>query len=889
MKKRLLFLIIIFFHVVGFGVHAQSDSTASEQLQQFVQNIQVFNRLVPQEKVYLHFDNTSYVLGDIIWFKAYVVNACDFRPDTLSRVLYVELLNEKGKLLETKKLKIENGQCHGEFKLDDTNIEHFAGFYEVRAYTKFMLNFGEETVFSRVFPVFNEFKANGQYTEEDIKPDLHINEDINQEISLPDLRPKKDKKDKVNVDFYPEGGNLITGLNSRVAFRITDDKGQPLDAAGNVINTKEEVLSDFSTQHAGMGFFFYIPDGKKNRVKINHNNKDYSFDLPTSKKDGYVMKVQHIAQDAIIIQIEKTPQTAKALLGLSILCKGNILFFQEIELEENPYVLTIPYEALGTGVHQITLFDSKGEIFSERLAFILQQEYEPLRLEVVTNKKSYEPEDLIQIDFSIAGKYPVDTTVFSLAVRDEETMVHTHSGNIYTHLLLSSDLKGFIENPEEYFSPDNPNLQTFKLDLLMMVQGWRRYEWQTMAGVKPFKPLFNLEKQLIIKGHITSSKGKEIEVIARMKDENNEFRMDGEAKTDKNGEFYFFPVDFYGTWSLNLYSLGLSDVNKRIRLDRWFSPTLNSYNYSETKWINNNSIQKNEGINSAFTKESTDSNDSIAWGFRIQTVDVTTNQRKKKIKEFVHQVGMEIDRAIDKGEKFPKNVHDYLTKYDKQYSFGEVAGSGKEEIITSPSSAEIDRRTHFDMKKVTYLSDGTGVDCDGRDIYQQDGNLMSYFYGRPFVAKFFHLLKGKLEVYDRMNFQTGERAYDIQVKELTYNRFIHEVEKIIISGERLQDCTNKSFTPIYIFPYEDFSMRWVKGTRYTTFDGYSAPADYFKDRIVDGIYRPAKIYHRTLYWNPNVKTDEQGKVSIQFYNNDFCEKINISAEGITTSGIPVVQ
>lgn len=904
MKKAILLSIIILLcaAIPVETLHA-NETLHATSLRQFVRNIQVFNRLVPQEKVYLHFDNTGYVLGDTIWFKAYVVNASDFMPDTLSGVLYVELLNEKGKLLETKKLKIENGHCHGEFGLDDTDVEYFAGFYEVRAYTKFMLNFGEETVFSRVFPVFNDFRENGQYTERDIKADLRINEDVNLEIPLPNLRPKEEKANKMNMDFYPEGGKLVTGLTSRVAFRITDGKGRPLDAAGNVIDSQGEILSVFSTLHAGMGYFSYTPDGKPNRVKINHNNREYIFDLPESKPDGYVLQALHSSDNALIMQIEKTPQTPKSLLGLSVLCRGEVLFFGEIDFEDNLYVSKIPYDELETGVHQITLFDSKGEIFAERLVFILPEDEKQLRFEAIANKESYEPEDLIRIDFSLTGSRTDKRASFSLVVRDEETMIRTDRRNICTDLLLSSDLKGFIENPEDYFSSGNPNLQTRRLDLLMMVQGWKRYEWQTMAGVKPFQSVFNLEKQLTIKGYVTSSEGRNIELSAGMINVDNEQRLDGEAKTDDKGEFYILPGDVYGSWSLSLRSRGLSDANKKIRLDRWFSPAPKSYAYFETSWINNDGSWRRSNDDAPVLTEESSANDSTDWAFRIETVNITTKQKKKKTKEFIHHVGREIDRAIDEGKRIPYSVHDYLAERDKQYSFGKTPGmiKGKineKEIITSPFDVSLRKGSPEDMveaSKYVLPLPAADIDCDGRDIYEETDagdaqrTIMSFYYGRPLIAKFFHFHEGKPEAYDRTTYQTGKRAYDIRVKELTAKREILDVDKIVISGERVQDCEHELFTPIYIYPYSDYMMRNMPGSRYTTFDGFSVPADYFRDRITDGVYRPAKYtYHRTLYWNPNVTTDEEGKASIRFYNNDFCRKINISAEGITETGMPIV-
>jgi len=749
-----------------------------------------------------------------------------------------------------------------------------------------MLNFGTETVFSRVFPVFNNPREDGQYTEKDIKADLSLNDAIT--IPLSNLRPKEKKRDKVNADFYPEGGNLITGLTSKVVFRITDDKGRPLTANVQICNPQGEILSNAATEHAGMGLVGYTPDGQNNRAKVIFDSKEYFFDLPASKATGYVMQTSHFSNNTLIVQVEKSPQTPQSLLGLTVLCRGNVLFFQTIEPSEEPFALKIPNDALGSGVNQITLFDAKGEIFAERLVFIMPDEEKQLQLEATPDKPSYQPEELIQIDFSVTGNSPDKEANFSLSVRDGETMVQTNRENIYTNLLLSSDLKGCIENPEDYFHEKNLKLQTRNLDLLMMAQGWKRYEWQTMAGVKPFKPLYNREKQLIIKGHVISSEGKNIELKASLINENSQ-RMDGVTKTDNAGEFYILPEEFYGTWTLNLRSDGLADATK-IRLDRVFSPAPKSYAYSETVWKNNDG--KEQRIETAeddsIIKPIPSDNDSITMTFSIKTVEVKANRPKKK-KIYIHQVGREIDFAIDRGEKIPYSVHDYLAENDQLYFFGvkdeELAKYLSTDSFLPPPPPSSPFTAIIDRHAIPPYNLG-GYDCDGRDIYE---NKVTFYYGKPQIAKFFHYDEGKQESFDSKTYQIGKRAYDVSVKEFNAKRVIQDVQTIVISGIRQQDCMGGFFIPIYIYPYNDYFRREVPGARNTTFDGFSAPKEFFHPKTGDEIYRPNDYeHHRTLYWNPDIKTDEQGKASIRFYNNSYCRKINISAEGITKNGIPIV-
>ena len=129
MKTHLLTLLFIFL----FGI-AHANPVDS-----------LFTEILPtQEKTYLHLDNNWYFAGDTIWYKAYTVRADNNRPSPLSRILYVELLNEQGFLVERQQLVIDyDGHSHGQFCLSDTA---FAGYYELRAYTKWMMNFGYENV-----------------------------------------------------------------------------------------------------------------------------------------------------------------------------------------------------------------------------------------------------------------------------------------------------------------------------------------------------------------------------------------------------------------------------------------------------------------------------------------------------------------------------------------------------------------------------------------------------------------------------------------------------------------------------------------------------------------------------------------------------------------------
>jgi hypothetical protein len=199
------------------------------EINRLYSHIQAFNDFSthnPQEKVYLHFDNTSYYQGDNIWFKCYVVNG-RHQLGALSKTLYVELLNPNGKVVDKRILKIEDGQCHGDFSLNQ--LPFYSGFYEVRAYTKYMLNFGDDAFFSRLLPVYDKPETEGAYEEKVMQ---QYGRHGTGAYPMNRERPLLEKN--VNVRFYPEGGYLIKGLASRVAFEATDETGRPVSLTGTV-------------------------------------------------------------------------------------------------------------------------------------------------------------------------------------------------------------------------------------------------------------------------------------------------------------------------------------------------------------------------------------------------------------------------------------------------------------------------------------------------------------------------------------------------------------------------------------------------------------------------------------------------------------------------------
>lgn len=827
--KRFYILSIIFI-LCHFPMEAQSDSCVAK-LATFARNINAFNHLNPQEKVYLHFDNTGYFAGDTIWFKAYVVTATDIKPTIHSRVLYVELLAPEGQVVETKRLKVEKGQCHGEFALD----KYFrSGFYEVRAYTRVMLNYDSEIIFSRVFPVYKEPEDEGDFAQRSMKEPYQ---------NIDKLREKSEERfDKVNISFFPEGGNLIYGLTSKIAFKATDSNGQGIDVTGAVYNEKDEEITTFSSTHNGMGFFTLCPDSTNKKVKINFQEKDYTFPLPKAIPEGYVMTVNNMSKDFLLVQLQKNAICIGDTLGITVTCRGKVIVFDVSDMtNQQEYIIKIPKKDLLTGVNQVTAFTRYGEVLAQRMVFVNNDD--EFRISHKQSKKSYGPFEKVKLDFSIKDKIenPFETS-FSLAVRDAATQIPGHySENIKSDMLLSSDIKGFIENVDYFFESDD-NRHKQALDLLMMTQGWSRYSWRQMAGIETFECRHKIEKGIVIDGKVYTEKiiGKKVmpnvEVNMWMYSDEGASQR-GVCMTDNEGRFNFLAEDFTGKWNLTLDTKEKGKtIWTSVPLDRTFSPKPKAYSFLET---DTPEIEVTDSVEliTALSKEVR----SITQVQILKKVTLRATRNRFVSQDIVYDVEKEIDDMIDQGKSYPPNVSEYLINRNPKFWFESFQGSKRTGTFRYGSGG--------------WLTIG----------FDEQGNWhRGWLYNERFC----------------------------------YFRPITEVQKIVVSADK--ELWNKFvnrgpgeprftvYTVVFAYPFKNAAARSQKGIRITYLNGYSQVKEFYNPDYSKGVIPGDVDYRRTLYWNPNVKTDSLGNASVSFYNNSTCKKMTISAETLTSEGIPIV-
>ena len=460
---------------------------------------------LPQEKVYLHLDNNCYFLGDTIWFKAYTRQTDYGVPSTVSDVLYAELLDNDGYVMQRKKIRMHAGEGNGEFALK-ADSSMYSGFYEVRAYTRWQLNWGRcdesrsrnlnyqfydkemadefftdyDKIYSRVVPVYDKPVTDGElYRDMTLRKTMRY---YGQDGSEP----------KVNVRFYPEGGTMTAGVPCHVAFEATTEEGE------YVAGTLEVDGETFPTVHRGRGEFTVTPKAKgKTRARFVYGEGEaVDTELPEAAKSGVSL---HVSQDAdsCFMEVTASGEEVPDSLGLSVKHDGSLLAYRPLVGRHS--AVSCPNGVLACGVNQVTVFDVDGRVWADRLFFHAADSTERPTVEVAGVKEGYDP--MSRIDLTLTSKAKGrGPSRCSVAIRDKSHEAFSYdNGNILTEMLLSSEIKGFVPDPRWYFSSDDAEHRK-ALDLLMMTQGWRRFEWKETVTDSTLRHA--AEKELALEGSV---------------------------------------------------------------------------------------------------------------------------------------------------------------------------------------------------------------------------------------------------------------------------------------------------------------------------------------------------------------------------------------------------
>ena len=904
--KRLSLLLILTLGCLT-SVTAQTSEPADRgdamtKLASYAARIGYFNHLCPQEKVYLHLDNTAYFQGETVWFAATVVNATNL-GEAASKVLYVELLSPTGVVLKQQKLKVVGGRCHGSFPLIDNDVQEAvekrgaigypSGYYQIRAYTRAMLNFDDAGIYSRVIPVYKAPDEEGDYADPVMR----------KYTGKETARPEASKAEKFSVSFFPEGGHILTGTPCRIAFKAVDRNGHGVDIER--LTDEQGHTLDCGTMHAGMGSFTYTAaDTRRHAVKVRYEGKDYTFDLPAAEPDGYALQLRRTSPAEVNAILTIRAAEPLCRLAYTVTTHGTVCAFDTLQptpvvhpsegICESCDTLTLPTDGYPTGVCQFTLFNEAGTALASRLFFADNGgESEPLT--VTAGKSVCQPFEEVTLHFRTAT--PAVNT-FSLAVRDAADYGTAYRDDIRTYMLLSSELKGLIEDPAWYFEEENggenhPSTGTLfrstaegvlqaesrstaerstaegrsaALDLLMMVQGWTRYNWRQMAGVEPFTVKHYAEGRLVLDGWAFSRIKEEplpnTKVTARLTSRDRQYKQKTTVLTDSLGYWSIGLDDFEGEWDLYLETLQPGKKGEkrttRLRLERASRPSLYAYTPLETwmpryAWDADNLLTVELADDKPYQLPS-DSHllDEVEVTGRRKYIDYWT------FKAFDAEQDAEI--MYDEGG-YTYKVADYLIDkgYDMDYSSGD--GILEDEDIH-------DFRDQY-MKN---LLKGNEINQTPTLWYIHQGrrNMTgpSYFYGWDLDL---------------------EEVKSIIVYDRSYEFMNHPVVRECISPDVLAELTKLYIVDIELHPTYKRRTYVNKNARATSFKGYDTPVEFYAPTYPNGPIQGDKDYRRTVYWNPEVTTDSTGCANVSFYNNGYSRSLTVSAEGLTKDGRAILN
>lgn len=749
------------------------------------------------EKIYIHYDKPTYFAGETIWFKAYLMEG--FYPASKSTVLAVELLNDSGTVVDKKKLPIRSGAAVGEFSL---RADLLQGIYTVRAYTRRHMNSGIKKRYHHSINIYNP---------------LHSKQ------------PATTHADSSFVNFFPEGGNFIANVSNTLAFKCADRWGNPKNIKGKILDSKGSTVTTFESTHNGMGKIIFTPGpGEKYVAECEINSAEIKIvSLPDMLGQGVALRVNQ-AVGKMVFNLNTSSVNIPALMPAYVLGVSENMVAFKIPVNSNNKEIQgkIPVENLPSGILQITVFNSNNQPLAERLVFVNSGDYIPANIfktDTLDLKKRQKNVFSFALQEAAAGTYSVSVT----ALNDDGVK----ADDIVSRLLITDDLKGPVYDPGYYFEK-NDEEHTQNLDLVMLTNGWRRYNWNELVSYANRPPDYKdpgyITFSAIAVNPVTNMpfKNKALAIFVKTKDNFSDFLG---VTTDSTGLVKIPDLMFEDTLSLTFTSatnkqeklrlqLRHQDLSKLFFLPKYNIPVAGFHPVDQNSAYfksNQNKIQSQLTPSGVLLEE-----------LKIIT-KAKTDKQKFEDKYTTGRLGSSANKEIDFLSEPPingTNIFDYLRS--------KVAGVN---ISGGPLDYTINYRgtrslTGGPIPMAVFLDE---FQVEPRDIAMLPVSqvaMLKVFGASPLTGP-----GGALAIYTRRD--GGSRTL--------------QSEKVDVKLEGFSP-TKEFFSPAY--------------------------GDERYDRI-------AADDRSTLYWNPYLATTAQnGKVSFSFYNSDTAKEFKVVVEGVLEDG-----
>lgn len=531
----------VWFVIVGIFILLLGGNKVNEFTSDLIVKHIEYNNKYHPERISLHTDKTSYLPGDTLWFKAYIVDYASNQFSSSSNTIEVYLVNNEGEELKKSRFVVVKGRAIGQIKLPET-----LGYYKLLAYSSWMKNFEFENIYQKEIQIVKIVPDDFHFSVEFDKPSYRPGDkvtariktssnfglpmpdvDFRYEISSgkpfkrgvsktnnkgngtvsfvfpvekkfvqPTFRISKKDEDLVNelitviptdmagidLRFFPEGGDLVNKLRSQVGFKAVDKNGFPFDFKADILDQDGKVIRQIESVHHGMGAFYMVPKpGQSYSARITSpSGTQNAYHLPAAKESGFVLNKGQVSDGNIEMKILSSfPE--KELIFITVKVRGLIYWSVQGKVQELTKV-KIPLKDLPQGIARITLFDKTYKPVAERLVYVDKDQLLRVRIEGV--KTIYQPRDKVALKITVsdAAGNPVVTDL-SFSVADSSFVYNSRlsRSNLISDLILESGIKGRLFNPEDYFDKSNPDALN-NLDYVLLTQGWRRYAWEKYLG-----------------------------------------------------------------------------------------------------------------------------------------------------------------------------------------------------------------------------------------------------------------------------------------------------------------------------------------------------------------------------------------------------------------------
>jgi hypothetical protein len=778
---------------------------------------------IPQEKAYLHMDKPYYALGDTIWFKGYITAGSSHQLSERSAAVYVDLINNQNQQVKTLKLQAAMGTVAGNFVLDDS-IK--AGSYNVRAYTQWMRNSGEDYFFNKTFTIGDPAKvAVTGDNKKDIKAALQ----------------------QTDVQFFPESGNLVNGVTSKVGFKAVAATGLGETISGTVTDNQNNEVARINTLHAGMGSFLLTPmPGKTYTANINFDDgSSKTVELPAALYEGYVLSIYQPNKDSLLVRIKASARLQNTRLGLVAHSGGELIVTTPVQISNPITSVWLDKKLFPTGIAQFTIFNAKDEPLNERIAFIKNDDN--MKLAINAPKELYKSRENVQLELTAkeSGDAPIAAN-FSVAVIDVNKIPVDENAEttIFTNLLLTSDLKGYVEKPNYYFSSDS-SLVNKAMDNLMLTQGYRRFEWKALLDTVNTRPTFAAEGLgIAISGVVETLAHKPLPNAAVLLVSTNA-RVTRTVLTDDAGRFKFDNLVFADSARFAIQARDAKNTDRTvITVDTIPSAAITvKQNLAEINIIKAN-LQKaaDEG------KPAKLASLHVLKEVQIKAVKVVDDENKDAMQQ---GAWTQRDVSVDKVLRVEEDPGMYNTV--GEFLLARVPGVTLE---TGPTGVTglVDMRPSISVNGATADNRGIGLLVNGMPGGYDVDDVLN---GRVFTVEDVdrvQIIRTSLPAKERMRTGMGSGAAA---------GFIN----VILKNPSQRKQYNQAIANIMPKGYN--KARQFYSPR------YDRPND-------SAIHLPDQ--RSTIFWAPYVNTDADGKTIIDFFNADGPGTYRVVVEGINAAG-----